>query len=46
MVSAADARWLIPLLGLELIASDRRRLFELGWDEHSTQVGLRCCTSF
>ena len=41
MVSAADARWLIPLLGPELIASDRRRLFELGWDEHSTQVGLR-----
>ena len=41
LVSAEDARWLVPFLGPALIAGDRRRLHELGWDEASTGRGLQ-----
>ena len=41
LVSAEDARWLVPFLGPALIAGDRRRLHELGWDEASTARGLQ-----
>ena len=33
-----DARWLIPLLGPALIAGDRRRMAQLGWDEQSARA--------
>ena len=41
LVTAEDARWLIPLLGPALIAGDRRRMAQLGWDEAGAAQGLR-----
>ncbi len=41
LVSAADAVWLVPFLGPALIAGDRRRLHQLGWDDGSAQLGLQ-----
>lgn len=38
--SAADATWLLPLLGPTFIAADRRRMNELGWDEATAVRGL------
>jgi hypothetical protein len=40
LISAADARWLIPLLAPGRIASARMRLRQLGWDEALLQQGL------
>jgi hypothetical protein len=41
LVSAQDARWLVPFLGPGLIAGDRRRFEQLGWDESRAEDGLR-----
>jgi hypothetical protein len=41
LVSAADANWLVPLLGPSFIAGDRRRFQQLGWDEQKATSGLR-----
>jgi hypothetical protein len=41
LVSAEDARWLIPLLGRTMIAADQRRFRQLGWDEGRAGRGLR-----
>jgi hypothetical protein len=41
LVSAEDAAWLVPFLGPELIAADRRRMSQLGWDEELTAAGIR-----
>jgi hypothetical protein len=41
LVTAEDARWLVPLLGPVFIANDRRRMAQLGWDEERTSEGLR-----
>ena len=35
LVTAEDARWLVPLLGPALIAGDWRRMIQTGWDETS-----------
>jgi hypothetical protein len=40
LLSAADARWLLPLLAPGHIASEHRRLRQLGWDEQLLQHGL------
>lgn len=40
LLAAEDVRWLIPLLGPMLIAADRRRMEQLGWDETSAARGL------
>lgn len=41
LISAEDARWLIPLLGPVFIAGDRRRMAQLGWNEELAQRGIR-----
>ncbi len=41
LVSAEDARWLIPLLGPTMIAADQRRFRQLGWDGARAVRGLR-----
>lgn len=41
LVSAEDARWLLPLLAPGLIEAGRRRMEQLGWDEERTARGLR-----
>lgn len=41
LVSAADARWLLTLVGRRFIEADRRRMAQLGWDEESAAAGLR-----
>jgi len=40
LISAADALWLVPFLGPQLIAGDERRLFGLGWNGRSTDFAL------
>jgi hypothetical protein len=40
LVSREDARWLVPFLGPALIAGDRRRLLQLGWDEGKVLSGM------
>jgi hypothetical protein len=41
LVSAEDAGWLVSLLGPAFIAGDRRRFYQLGWDEPKAEAGLR-----
>lgn len=41
LLPAADARWLLPLLGPDLIAGDRRRMRQVGWDDDNTTAGMR-----
>jgi hypothetical protein len=41
LLSAQDARWLVPLLSPGLIASGKRRLRQLGWDEDRLSSGLQ-----
>jgi len=40
LTTRADARWLVPTLAPGMIAGDRRRMEQLGWDEESTRQGL------
>ena len=40
LITAADARWLIPLLSADLIAGDRLRLTQLGYTENTAQKGV------
>ena len=40
LISAADARWLVPFLGPRLITGDQRRLFGLGWSERSANFAV------
>lgn len=40
LVTARDARWLVPLLGPRLIAGGQRRFRDLGWDEDRSAAGL------
>jgi hypothetical protein len=41
LVTAQDARWLLPLLGPSFIPAGRRRMRQLGWDDEKTATGLR-----
>ncbi len=41
LTTAEDARWLVPLLGPELIEKDQRRMRQLGWSEEVTEAGMR-----
>jgi hypothetical protein len=41
LLAAEDARWMVPMLGPDLIASGMRRLTDLGWDEERIQRGKR-----
>ena len=41
LISAEDARWMVPLLGAGLIAAGRRRFEQLGWDDESVATGMR-----
>ena len=41
LVSAQDARWLVPLFGSSWIDRDRRRMLELGWTEPLVERGLK-----
>jgi hypothetical protein len=40
LLTAHDARWLIPLLGQTFIAGDHKRMQQLGWDKNRTLKGL------
>ncbi len=40
LLTSEDARWLIPFLAPNLIAGDKRRMAQLGWDEERTSRGL------
>lgn len=40
LVSARDARWLVPLFAEERIRGDRGRMKQLGWDEAGARRGL------
>jgi len=42
VVASEDARWLVSLLGPGLIASDKRRLQELDWDDARAAAGSPC----
>jgi hypothetical protein len=41
LLAAEDAAWLIPFLGPVLIAGDRLRMAQLGWDDAGAVQGLR-----
>ncbi len=41
LISADDARWMIPFFAPGLIAAGQRRLKQLGWDEPRLRSGLR-----
>ena len=41
LITAEDAKWLIPLLGPPLLAAHQRRFRELGWDEARAATGIR-----
>ncbi len=40
LITSADARWLTPLLGPELIEKSRRRIQQLGWAENKVAAGI------
>lgn len=40
LITAQDARWMIPLLGPGAISGDRRRLARLGWTDNSARKGI------
>lgn len=40
LITAQDARWLIPLIGLVAISNDRSRLARLGWTDSSARKGI------
>ncbi|NMC80539.1 MAG: winged helix DNA-binding domain-containing protein [Chloroflexi bacterium] len=40
LVTAEDGRWLIPFLGPRLVASNRRRASQLGWDEERAAIAI------
>ncbi len=41
LVAAEDARWLVPFFGPGLIAANRTRMQELGWDDERAELGIR-----
>jgi len=41
LLAAEDARWLVPLLGPALVAADRRRMQQLGWDDRRAEQGIQ-----
>jgi len=41
LVTSEDLRWLIPLLGPDLILRDRTRMAQLGWTEETARQGVR-----
>lgn len=41
LLAAEDARWLVPFLGPQFTAGDRRRMGDLGWDEERAEEALR-----
>ena len=41
LLTAADARWLIPLLGAGAASMNQRRFIQLGWDASRAARGLR-----
>ncbi len=41
LLAVEDVRWMLPLFAATIIAGNRRRMAELGWDEERTARGLQ-----
>ncbi len=45
LITAEDARWLVPLLGPDLIRSSQGRIQQLGWSEEKVANGIQLVVS-